>query len=98
MAYAGDIAGDAETVEVAFAPAASIEGVVTGPPDAYLYSIRIEERGVKARVVAHDDGRFVLAGIPAGTWMLEVTSLGDGKRYTGRLQASTGEAVTIALE
>lgn len=97
VAYAAAVPGDAKSVEVAVRPAAAIEGVVTGPEEALLRVVRIDERGVRAQVSASADGRFRLDGLPAGEWTLVATARGAHQRYRGSARVRTGEGAAIEL-
>ena len=97
VAHAAELRGDAGSVEVVLRPSASIQGVVTGPPDAVLPVVRIDERGVEARALASGDGTFRIDGLPEGEWTLTATSTGEHRRYRGTARVRTGVDARIEL-
>jgi hypothetical protein len=88
---------EAETV-LAVARGASITGRVTGPAKVQVRQVWAVRDGMSATGAIDADGRYQVAGLPAGPWDILVSYSGSGGNWIGRATASPGESLDLTLE
>jgi TonB-dependent receptor len=70
----------------------TIQGHATDPDAVALQGARVELQPIKLTAVSDDQGRFTLAGIPAGNYTLTVSYIGFSQ-FSGPVTVTAGQVV-----
>ena len=105
QAFASPVARVAEavadsTVELALAPAASVHGRVIGtmPAGAIIRVIPLDLDQSTRTTTFDEQGRFAVAGLPAGHWRVEIEAPGFVQTKSHVVQLATGADPAVDLE
>ncbi len=78
--------------------AANLSGLVVGPDGKPMSGARIVVWGTGLEATTHSDGRFNLAGLPAGTFSVEARAIGfDPRRVPVDLSSTRAASVQISF-
>ncbi len=84
--------------EAAAVPTGGIAGrIVSGDDRRPAPGARISVPGTAVDVVASPDGRFLIARLPPGTWLLDVQSADGSMRQGVQVNVTAGEMTRIAI-
>jgi hypothetical protein len=79
-------------------PGRSVTGTLQAPPGAAHLAVRVQGRGLWAQGTVDAEGKFVVPGLPAGTWTVHASADVGGRPHQARAEAAAGTSVDLVLE
>ncbi len=80
-------------------PSGGIAGRVVAAADQKpVAGARVEVTGTESATFSNEDGRFLLFGLPAGRWPLEVRSVDHASQQSAEIPIRAGEMTRVVIE